>query len=517
MLNNKSFSQKISVFHGRKAPEEGLIAGYGAMIEALNLPVPIPDRLVLISIRHKQYQRNNWLVLTPRHQPDENLFAHLVFALKYEGINLLFFKKLFEAIPIEDLVQGITAEPLSQYTRRIWFLYEWLMHQVLPIPDLKDGNYVFLIDEKLQHANSTPVNSGRHRIKNNLPGTVQFCPLIRNTKTIAEYIAQKMDEKTKVILSSVHTDLILRTSAFLLLKDSKASFTIEGETPPQNRAIRWGKAIGEAGRKPLTREELIRLQQIVIEQSRFVHMGFRREGGFVGEHDRETGQPIPDHISARWQDLDSLIEGLIQTEEIAETNHFHPVLAATMIAFGFVFIHPFSDGNGRIHRYLIHHQLALMGFTPQGFVFPVSAAILENLDEYRRVLEHYSHPLLDFIQWKVTEDNNVEVINDTIDYYRYYDATAQVEFLFKCIEHTIQKLIPAEVSYLKKYDRMKAWLDDEYQMPDRMVALLIRFLEQNNGILSKRAREKEFTALHDDEMSAIQDRYTSIFGDEIIE
>ncbi|MEP6646994.1 MAG: hypothetical protein ABJC12_07885 [Saprospiraceae bacterium] len=61
---------------------------------------------------------------------------------------------------------------------------------------------------------------------------------------------------------------------------------------------------------------------------------------------------------------------------------------------------------------------------------------------------------------------------------------------------------------------MKAWLDDAYQMPDRMVALLIRCLEQNDGILSKKAREKEFTALHDNEVNAIQARYTSIFGDQ---
>lgn len=36
---------------------------------------------------------------------------------------------------------------------------------------------------------------------------------------------------------------------------------------------------------------------------------------------------------------------------------YDPVLAAG-IAFGFVFIHPFEGGNGRIHRYLIHHVLA---------------------------------------------------------------------------------------------------------------------------------------------------------------
>ena len=35
--------------------------------------------------------------------------------------------------------------------------------------------------------------------------------------------------------------------------------------------------------------------------------------------------------------------------------------------------------------------------------------------------------------------------------------------------------------------------DDEFEMPDKTVTLLVYFLEQNNGTLSKRAREKEFT------------------------
>jgi len=84
------------------------------------------------------------------------------------------------------------------------------------------------------------------------------------------------------------------------------------------------------------------------------------------------------------------------------------------------------------------------------------------------------------------------VLNQTIDYYKYFDATLHSEFLYDCVDYTIKKIIPDEVSYLQKYDAMKVWLDDIYQMPDKTVALLIRFLEQNNGTLSKRAREKEF-------------------------
>jgi Fic family protein len=512
MANDKRFSQEISVFHGRIAPEAGSLAGYGAIINALELPVPIPKQLILISEKHRQYTTAEWIVLTPRHKPAEDLYAHLVLALKWEGINLLLFKKLYEKMTSATVESWITAAPQSQYSRRIWFLYEWLMQNELKLPDLKEGNYVELINEKLQYASPLSEISSRHRIKNNLPGNPRFCPLIHKTARLEKYIAEQLDEKTNAVISGVHKDILLRTAAFLLLKDSKASFTIEGENPSQTRAVRWGRAIGQAGSKPLSKEELLRLQQIVIENSRFIQMGYRTEGGFIGEHDRSTGEPIPDHISAKAEDLEVLMDGLIAASTQMEQMEFHPVLTATTVAFGFVFIHPFVDGNGRLHRYLLHHVLARMGFTPQGIIFPVSAAILERIVDYQKVLESYSHPLLDFIEWRKTPKNNVEVLNETGDYYRYFDATAQAEFLFECVDQTIHSTIPEEVAYLQKWEGMKRWLDDRFQMPDKMVALLIRFLEQNNGVLSKRSQEKEFAGLTEEEVRAIEESYSYYFG-----
>ena len=240
-------------------------------------------------------------------------------------------------------------------------------------------------------------------------------------------------------------------------------------------------------------------------------MGIRKKGGFVGEHDRTTGEPLPEHISAKWQDIESLINGLIGTNNLLTRSEFDAVLAAAIIAFGFVFIHPFEDGNGRIHRYLIHHTLAKKHFSQQGIIFPVSASILNHIDDYRVVLEQYSHPLLDFIEWQETKDHNIEVLNETIDYYRYFDATLQAEFLYDCVIDTIENIIPAEVTYLAQYDEFKRFLDDEFEMPDKMVALLVRFLDQNNGILSKRVREKEFGALTEDEINQLENRYNEIF------
>jgi hypothetical protein len=509
-MNTNTISRKITIFHDRITPEEGFLVGYGAIISHYNLLVPIPNRLSLISQKKRKYETEGWQVFTPRHQPDETLFKQLVFALKYEGINLLVFKKLFELLKIAEIKELVQIEPLSQYSRKVWFLYEWLFNTQLDISDLKQGNFITLIDEKKQYAIQGK-RSSRHRIINNLPGTPNFCPLIFKTEKLEKQNASDFQNLKSNYLNSIHKDVMQRAASFLLLKDSKASFTIEGENPGTNRALRWGKAIGEAGRYPLTKDELLRLQQIIIESKRFTTMGFRTEGGFVGDRERISGEPIPDHISAKGKDLEPLIDGLIDAYRLMETEGFDPVLAATSIAFGFVFIHPFSDGNGRIHRYLIHHILAKLNIIQQGVIFPISASILDKIDEYRIVLEAYSHPILELIEWKTTADHNVEVLNDTIDYYRFYDATKQAEFLFDCVFDTINRIIPEEISYIYKYDEFKRFLDDKYEMPDKLVAMMVRFLEQNNGTLSKRALSKEFASLKGKEVKEIEKSFQDIF------
>jgi len=512
MINN-SFSQLVTIFQERIVPEKGYLVGYAAILKFYDLQAPIPDVLALLSQKHKQYETVDWIVFTPRYMPEDSLMGHLTFALKYEGIDLGIFKKLFEKMDPDEVIELVANEPTGQYSRKIWFLYEWLMDSKLELPDLTSGNYIDVVDESIQYASHGMSEvSKRHRVRNNLPGVRDFCPMIRKTALLEQYIELDLSLQIKNIIGKIHPDVMARTAAFLLLKDSKASYAIEGERPPQNRAQRWGRAIGQAGQKPITKEELVRLQQVVIDNPRFTKMGWREQEGFIGEHDRRHGTPIPDHISAKWNDIDLLIEGMIATNQKLELDDgYDAVLAAAMIAFGFVFIHPFVDGNGRIHRYLIHHVLLRKEYVSKGIIFPVSAIILERLDEYRKVLESFSRRRLDLIEWKPTKDNNVEILNDTIDLYRYFDATRQVEFLYSCVQQTIEQTIPAEVEYLEKYDLMKDYLDNHFEMPDKTVALLVRFLEQGKGNLSERAKTKEFEVLTEAEITAIENKYQEIF------
>ncbi|MDF1523314.1 MAG: Fic family protein, partial [Trueperaceae bacterium] len=244
---------------------------------------------------------------------------------------------------------------------------------------------------------------------------------------------------------------------------------------------------------------------------RFVTLGFRHEGGFVGEHDRRTRMPLPDHVSARPEDVPDLIRGLLECEG-GRSRSLDPVIAAAVIAFGFVYVHPFEDGNGRIHRYLIHHVLARHGFTPPGIVFPVSAAILNRIDAYRAVLESYAARLLPVVEWRPTPAFNVEVLNDTGDFYRYFDATPHAEFLYACVRQTIEEDLPSETAFLRHYDAFRASVAELVDMPERTVDLLYRFLRQHGGHLSGRARTKEFASLSDDEVEHVEAIYAGSFG-----
>ncbi len=512
-MNGKTtehFSGPVLVFQERRLPEKATPVGYSALIDACELAVPLPRTLSAIGERHRMIEQDGWRILTPRHAPQPNLEGHLTFALKYEGLDLVVLKRLFGAVGSDKIEALVRAKPTGSYARRIWFLYEWLTGKRLGLPDAEAGRYVSALDPDRQWAAENR-NSSRHRVRDNLPGTPEFCPLVFRTEALEQFAALNLPQRAREIVANVPRDLLARTAAFLLLKDSRSSYAIEGEAPPQDRIQRWGRAIGEAGRRSLDLEELLRLQKIVIGDTRFVKLGLRQEGGFVGEHDRDTRMPLPDHISARPDDLASLAMGMIAFDH-GPAEALDPVIAAAILAFGFVYVHPFEDGNGRIHRYLIHHALARRGFNPPGVVFPVSAAILERIDDYGRVLEDYSRRLLPLIEWEPTENGNVHVLNDTADFYRFFDATPHAEYLYGCVQKTIEEDLPNETEFLRRYDLFRTGVTSMIDMPDRTVDLLFRFLHQNSGRLSNRAREHEFRSLTNSEAGQIEALY-----DEVIE
>ena len=318
----------------------------------------------------------------------------------------------------------------------------------------------------------------------------------------------KLDLAAKARDTVGHTGghLVARAASFMLLADSRASFQIEGERPPRNRLERWGRAVLQAGKNKLTLDEILRLHGVLIEDTRFVRAGLRTDGVFLGEHDH-NGDPLPEFIGARAADLNDLMTGMLEANDRMRDDGLDPVLQAAATAFGFVYVHPFEDGNGRLHRCLIHHVLAERKFTPPGMVFPVSSVMLDRIDDYRTTLQAHSAPLMPYIDWRRTmPERNVEVLNETADLYRYFDCTEAAAFLYACVRRTVESDLPREIDYLRHHDDAIRRIMDAVEMPDRIAANLVMFIRQNKdkGTLSKKRREGEFSKLRDDEVTLIE-------------
>ena len=136
------------------------------------------------------------------------------------------------------------------------------------------------------------------------------------------------------------------------------------------------------------------LQQAIVDP-RFANDGWRSEIGeqiYVGE----TLAPDVERVhfaGPKPEDLDQLmkeflkmanllVDRILKVKLLEKNLTFRTptgvstLVSAAVISFAFNFLHPFSDGNGRIHRFLLHHVLAHNHFGPEGIILPISAVIL---------------------------------------------------------------------------------------------------------------------------------------------
>ena len=208
-------------------------------------------------------------------------------------------------------------------------------------------------------------------------------------------------------------------------------------------------------------------------------------------------------VAPKPEDVPELMGGWMATAKRLEGTGIDSISFAAALSFGFVFIHPFEDGNGRIHRFLIHHVLTRSGFTPKGIIFPVSAVMLRDMAGYDEVLRRYSSSILPFVDYSLDASGRMTVHNETAYLYRYWDATSFAEYLYGCVNETIKRDLKEELGFLSVFDEAMRRAAEVVDMPDRRASLLVRMILQNGGTLSKTKRPK-FPELSDDEIGTIE-------------
>lgn len=487
---------------------ENRVAGYEFLIEKYRLSVfpnwhtssVSPTGGLRSTIREGRVES----VYPQSYWPGDGTGDHLEFALKYDGPNLGILSALFDAVAEDEITVWITSKPTGKYARRIWFLYEFLTGRRLSLRDLTKGNYVELLDGDRYYAARPGRRAQRQRIIDNLLGGRHFCPVIRRTDKLAAMEGIDLRERCREIVAGYPPELLRRALSYLYNKETKSSFQIEHIKPTASRTEKFIGLLEVAEHRDFCEKALLIEVQNRIVDPRFRDEDYRTNQNYIGQTISYQKQ-IVHYVCPKPNDLPDLMDGLFISHRMMKEGAVPAIVHAAAISYGFVFIHPFEDGNGRIHRFLIHNILFLRDAVPKGLMFPVSASMLKNPALYDYSLESFSVPLMRLVEYDLDDLGRMTVPGETESLYQYIDMTAQAETLCDFVKLTVERELVEELDFLANYDKTKRAIQEIVDMPDRLIDLFIQLCLQNNGRLAAGKRRSHFEFLTDDELAGMED------------
>lgn len=433
--------------------------------------------------------------------PGEDLLDHLEFHLKNEGLNLEVACLVFKEVGHSEVKNYVTAKLTGKYQRIIWYLYESLTGKKLDIPDLDRTKYVKILNDKKFVTTKGELNK-RYYVNDNLLGPLDFSPLVRRTSKIDEWLGKNFKKMGEEIVSEHDAETIYKAINYLYTKETKSSFEIERETPSEQKIIRFVGLLRAAKDQSFINDEhLLELQNSIVEPPK-QEESYRNIQNYVSEN---VGYSQKFHyICPKPEDVKDLMSGLLSCYRKMQKGDVNPIIIAAVVSFSFVYIHPFEDGNGRIHRFLIHQILSTFNVTPSELIFPISATMLENSKQYDEALENFSSKIIPLIKYSLDAKGRMTVLSETDSFYRYIDLTFQSDYLFSCLEQTISESFSFELDFIASFDEIKELVLRETNLSDKNSELLIKLISGNKGKLSPKKRRRLFKTIEDTQLKKIE-------------
>lgn len=465
--------------------------GYAFLRETLDLPALAPKRPAQLKPVTRIESTPTFLAIPGHVAPasDEPL-QHLLFALKHEGVNMQILATALPLIPSQALVRELNRAPNGRYIRMTCHLWEALTHRKLEGAPAPKGPYVNLFDPR-RYITGPAQRDGRWRVNFNGLGTLDYCATVERTAAIEAGIASDVLQRAHAFGQALGPGLMQRTLAWAYLHETRDSFAIERETPSEDKARAFVALLHQAhDKRALSEDYLVELQSATVSNPFDKAVAFRTQQNWLGGPGRGaaavTYLPPPPDLARE------LMGELIRFAN-TDAGAIEPIIAASILSFGFVFIHPFMDGNGRLSRFLYHHALCQSGQLADGLVLPVSIAMKKNEAHYLAVLQGYSQPTRDFwrVTWIDTADYQFEFLGDakgTI--YRYWDATDCVEFGFAMAEQALDVELKQETRFLARYDAILKAVDERFDVRGSDLSTLIVSCIDNHNVISRRRREQ---------------------------
>ena len=435
-------------------------------------------------------------------RPGANLRGHLTFHLKHEVLHLEMLSRVFDLVDTDELVAWIDDEPSGQYARRAGFMFEWLTGRQLEVRTPISGPYVDVLDDRKLVAASADrsVPNRRWRVRDNLPGSPAFCPIIRKTGDFDQAAAVDIQRLLNELALEFGEDVLMRSAVWMTLRESKSSFAIEGEADQSDRIQRFADVLARRtgqGALPLDQASLALLQsEILGRRTTLQQFGIRQSPVFVGEVVRY--QEVVHYVAPPSSDMHAMLEGLAVFWE--RTQGQSAVMRSAVVAFGFVYIHPLADGNGRVHRFLINDALRRDGVVKEPMILPVSSLINSDSSErraYDRILDAISRPLMGAVtgryEFAATQTTHPDGIRSNFVFkgddivrpvWRYLDLTRHVVYLADVLARTVREEMREESRYMRSHAQARTAIKDIAEMPDMQIDRVIRSVEAHQGKLS---------------------------------
>jgi Fic family protein len=184
--------------------------------------------------------------------------------------------------------------------------------------------------------------------------------MVRRTDALRNFEAADLPNRCRQVVSEYSPEVLKRALGYLYTKETKSSFEIEHIKPSSTRTERFVKLLQMAEQDDFCRKaQLIDVQNRIVDD-RFRNSDYRATQTYVGETVVRQKERI--HFACpKPENLVDLMEGLIAAHERMNTGGVPAVIQAAAVSYGFVFLHPFEDGNGSLlptdHAFGgIHHR-----------------------------------------------------------------------------------------------------------------------------------------------------------------
>jgi hypothetical protein len=488
-------------------------AGYTRLREELDLLVPPLGMDLALGDDYQDkvisYGQGKLKLLAKTKKIGDTVPKHIETAIKHQGIRLSYLVPIFEVINAKELTAYVAEKPTSEIRRCIWYLYEWLTSSKLDLPD-SEVAFTKLADDRFYYTRPTGLRDKRTRVENNLLGNKKFCPMIRKTTSVKRWartdLMRRAIRRLETLKPFVDTEVLGRSVAYLYTKETKSSTEIEKEDSREEKTKKFFRVLKNSGTLPLNKARLLFVQNQIVNTAH-KDENYRDSEIYVGVTRYTLGGVDEDihFIGPKKDQVPSMMEGLLEMHEaLMLDNELPAMMHAALVSFGLVYIHPFSDGNGRTHRYLIHDITKSRGPEGQDFIIPVSASILQNPQDYDRVLETLSKPIMAMIDYEIEDDNSVVIQNDLNYLYRYPDLTPHVEFLYKMMRMAINVDLIKEVLFIVTFDGVKSAINGTFDMPNKQLDLLVQILVGNEGRVGRKKRKLFAALLSGEELDRIE-------------